>query len=435
MSEATRGLRRLVGARSGRGREFRGEGILWLEWLAKLRWVAIVAQVITLALSVNFLSHPVVVVPALLAVVGGLVVSNVYALAWLRHGEVEVRHLFVQLSLDVLALTVFFFAAGGPTNPFVVLYMIHVSMAALMMEARYAAALWALVIACYGAIHAWHLPLRMDDHVLSEGTLLRVAQIASFTVTVISSGVFVLGMASSLRSHRRRLLEARERAAAVDRLRAVGTLAAGAAHELNTPLSTIGLRLRRVGRRHEDEETVKDLDVIRAQLERCRRVVDQLLFGAGDPSASGIERAVLADLVRDGVRLWAGGSPIGVDLSDDSDGLVVELPRVAFTQALSNLLENARQAQEAVSEERPIRVRVAREGPTGVVTVTDRGCGLPERADRVGDPFFTTKPTGTGLGVYVARAVADAAGGGLELRPLENATEARWWFAEARRNP
>ena len=113
----------------------------------------------------------------------------------------------------------------------------------------------------------------------------------------------------------------------------------------------------------------------------------------------------------------------------------MELPRIAFTQAFTNLLENARQAQEAVSELRPIEVTLLRDGANGVISVVDHGCGLPDRPDRVGDPFFTTKPTGTGLGVYVARAVADAAGGGLVYRSLSNSTEARWWFAEARRSP
>ncbi len=428
-------LGRLAGGRARAAGEFRGEGTLWLEWLAQLRWVAIFAQVVTLGFSWNLLSYPVFVVPLLLAVIGGLVVSNVYALAWLRHGEVEQRQLFLQLGLDVVALTVFFVAAGGPTNPFTVLYLIHVSMAAVMMETRYAAWLWALVIGCYGIVQVWHLPLQLDRHALSATTLYRLGQVLSFTITVLSSGIFVLGMARSLRSHRRRLLEARERGAAVDRLRAVGTLAAGAAHELNTPLSTIGLRLRRLGRRHVDEETVKDLDVIRGQLERCRRVVDQLLFGAGDPSASGIEQGALSSFVQEAAVLWGRGSPIPVSVDDQSDGLMVELPRIAFTQAFTNLLENARQAQEAVSEFRPIEVTLLRDGANGVISVVDHGCGLPDRPDRVGDPFFTTKPTGTGLGVYVARAVADAAGGGLVYRSLSNSTEARWWFAEARRSP
>ena len=115
-------------------------------------------------------------------------------------------------------------------------------------------------------------------------------------------------------------------------------------------------------------------------------------------------------------------------------GFEVELPGVAFQQALINLLENAREAQESVSSFEPLEIRILREGTDGVVELADHGCGLPRQREQVGEPFFTTKPTGTGLGVFVARAVADGAGGGLQYLPRVPAgTVARWWFPEARR--
>ena len=77
-------------------------------------------------------------------------------------------------------------------------------------------------------------------------------------------------------------------------------------------------------------------------------------------------------------------------------------------------------------------VRVVREGEAGVVVVRDRGCGLPADKERIGEPFYTTKATGTGLGVFVARSVADGAGGGLRyVESHGNWTEARWWFPAA----
>ena len=112
----------------------------------------------------------------------------------------------------------------------------------------------------------------------------------------------------------------------------------------------------------------------------------------------------------------------------------VELPVVAFQQAFINLLENAREAQETVGSFAPLQVRVLRSGTDGVVELADEGCGLPPDSDQVGEPFFTTKASGTGLGVFVARAVADGAGGGLQYLPrIPAGTLARWWFPEARR--
>ena len=241
--------------------------------------------------------------------------------------------------------------------------------------------------------------------------------------------VFVSGLSIGFRERKELLLAAQARTARTDRLRSVGTLAAGAAHELNTPLSTIDLRIRRILRRDDTKETVADLTVMREQLERCNRVVNQLLIGAGDPSASEMEQRALGSLVEEGVSLWSKGSALGVNVEDKSDGLEVSVPRVAFVQALINLLENARHAQEAVDCVTPIVLRVLDDNSKGVVQVLDRGIGLPEQMSQVGEPFFTTKPTGTGLGVFVARAVADGAGGGLSFsRRNQGGTTVRWWF-------
>jgi signal transduction histidine kinase len=212
----------------------------------------------------------------------------------------------------------------------------------------------------------------------------------------------------------------------------VGTLAAGAAHELNTPLSTLGLRIRRIGRRHDDPETLRDLEVMHTQLDRCSRVVEQLLVGAGDPSASGLEPHDVLALVREGSTLWRKGSGVPVEI-DGTTGLFAEIPRIAFVQALINLLENAREAQEEAGRSDAVAVNVGLDEPFVVITIRDHGVGMPDGSDRIGEPFYTTKPTGTGLGVFVARAVADGSGGGLAYKPGDDGgTVARWWFPELR---
>lgn len=412
------------------------EGRLWLKWLVRLRWVAIIAQVLTVTVALRILDGPQVVL-ALLSLDAVLIAANLRALRRLaRDGTVSQRALVSQLGLDVAALTAFFVLAGGVANPFTILYLIHVAMGAVMLRRWYAVGLTGFVLACYGLLHLGSMPLHLDRHSLDAGTLQVLGNTLSFSITAVAVVGFVLGVASTLRWRSRQLLEARDRTARTDRLRSVGTLAAGAAHELNTPLSTMGLRIRRVARRHADDETTRDLHVVREQLDRCGLIVRQLLVGAGDPAASQIERRPLGELVREAVGMWSHGNPGDVRLQDGSVGLEVEVPRIAFTQALVNLLENAREAQVEAGCHEPIEVEVRRAGPAGVVTIRDRGCGLPSDADRVGDPFFTTKPTGTGLGVYVARAVADGSGGGLRYQKGHDfATEAIWWFPEAGAGP
>lgn len=410
------------------------EGKLWLTWLVRLRWLALFAQAVTLA----FVFHLLDGVPALavwgvtMAVLGALNAWTVGRMA--QTEEVPAMGVLGQLLTDVAALTAFFAVGGGPDNPFTTLYLVHVAMGAVMLPPRLAAVVAAAVLVGYSALLVGHLPLHVENHSLPAVVLLRLGHWIAFAITATSVAVFVVGISSSLRRRKEQLLDARDRTARTDRLRSVGTLAAGAAHELNTPLSTLSLRLRRIGRRHADPETVRDVEAMREQLERCSSIVQRLLVGAGDPSASDMERRELASMVEEAVRMWSKGTTLGVELRDESEGIEVELPGVAFQQALINLLENAREAQESVSRFEPLRIRILREGGEGVVELSDHGCGLPPRPDQVGEPFFTTKPTGTGLGVFVARAVADGAGGGLQYVPrVPTGTVARWWFPEARR--
>jgi two-component system sensor histidine kinase RegB len=404
------------------------EGALWLTWLVRLRWVAILAQTITLSL-VNRLFDAPWAVPVLVGVEILLVVANFASMRRVAdEHDVGQPFLFSQLLLDVCALTVFFVLGGGPDNPFTSLYLIHVAMGAIMLQPAWAAVLTGLVITAHGLLHAWHLPLHLERHSLGAEALTGVGAAVSISITAGTIGFFVLGLANTLRWRERLLLDARDRTARTDRLRSVGTMAAGAAHELNTPLATIGLRLRRVVRRHQDADTTNDLGVIRDQLDRCETIVRQLLVSAGDPAASELRVVAVHDLVEDAVALWSHGTRAAVTVTDTSEAATIAVPRAAFVQGLVNLLENAREAQEEAGRTPPIELILRAGSGRAEIVVRDHGSGLPPQPDRVGEPFFTTKSDGTGLGVYVARAVADGSGGGLRYEGGAGFTEAHWWF-------
>lgn len=413
--------------------EGRDEGTVWLQWLVRLRWLAILAQVVTLSFTVGVLDQAWIVIPALLGVVALLTGINGWTMSSLQDREVVAPEaLFGQLLVDVISLTVFFIAAGGPANPFVALYLVHVAMGSVMLRGGYSVGLAAIVAACYGLINFVHLPLHFDQHSLEPDTLLTLGRMVAFAISTFTIALFVAGLSSTSRQRNRLLLEARDRTARVDRLRSVGTLAAGAAHELNTPMATITLRLNRIGRRHIDSDTVKDVSAMRSQLERCTGIVNQLLFGAGDPTAAGMEQRELGALVDEGLRMWSRGTTLHVVHDDRSANQIVEVPPVAFTQALINLLENAREAQEEIDVHEPLAVLTDVNDGVAVVVIRDRGCGIGDNGDQIGDPFYTSKPSGTGLGVFVARSVADGAGGGLSyVAHPDGGTVARWWFPAA----
>ena len=415
------------------------EGTLWLTWLVRLRWVAIFAQVITLAFIFPLLAQ-LQLIGVWLAVVVALVAANGWAHRVLDRSvdePIAIRTVTGHLMFDVAALTIFFMIGGGTDNPFTSLYLVHVAMAGIMLPPRHAAGMAAWAFVCFSVLFVGAFPLDYAAHALPMAVLYPLGQGLAQLIASASVAVFVIGVASSLRRRREQLLEARERTARTDRLRSVGTLAAGAAHELNTPLSTIDLRLRRLERRHKEEpDSARDVQVAREQLARCTSIVQRLLVGAGDPAASDIEVRSLGDMVSEAVKLWEKSTNLGISIDDQTQGMRVELPGIAFQQALINLLENAREAQEEADCYDDLEIVIDRDAHHGIVRVLDRGIGLPDESDQVGEPFYTTKPTGTGLGVFVAQSVADGAGGGLRYeRRAKGGTMALWWFPEALRRP
>jgi len=180
---------------------------------------------------------------------------------------------------------------------------------------------------------------------------------------------------------------------------------------------------------------------MRAEVERCRRILSRMRVDAGDPAgeqfANVSVREILAECLGDG---QAGDRAVAVNVEDAAAGAVTALPRHAFRQALRGLVDNARQASPPGA---PVTLRVATQETTGagacrlVFEIADRGSGIPpELVARVGEPFFTTKPAGQGmgLGVFLARAIVERLGGGLSIRSAPGAgTTATLWLPVAGR--
>lgn len=318
--------------------------------------------------------------------------------------------------LDALRLTALLALTGGASTPLSAAYLVYVVLAALLVAPGWTAAVTLAAVAGYGSLFL-EVPPAHHHHDMR-------AHLVGMWVSVALVAPFVAGSIVMLRRALSRAAEqvelAREASQRDARLSTVGTLAAGAAHELATPLNTIAVAAGELGRHVQDRpECARDILLVQEQVARCRDILHQLAadVGAGmgelhQPTEVGdvLDAALAAlDLPDPGAALER------IELLGD-DALLdraVVLPVRLIAHVLSGLVKNALQASDGA-----VDLEARDEGGHLVLEVRDRGAGMPAAIlDRAREPFFTTKAPGqgTGLGLFVADSVARQLGGTLRL--------------------
>jgi len=381
-----------------------------LGWLVRLRWIALGAQCLSILPALRFDLLERERVPVFLAVVGALALLNTISWRQLRRGhEVAPIELGAQLFADIAALSALLALSGGAWNPLVPLLFFHAGLGALLLEGRVSLAFFWSLVACLAFVQAFgHVPPGLAD--------ARVAPAVLFPAQFLVAGVFWLfttWLSHTLEALQAQVHARREERGRIDRLRAVGALAAGLSHEFATPLNTAMLKLERLGRKPE-LETEPSLSEAREALARCGDILRQMAGSQLRPDGLRLEVADVADLVEQvcaGLRAEEPGVPLR--FSRERGAALVVLPAIAFTQAVLNLVENALEESTPTA---PVEVEVRATPERVEVVVRDHGPGWPAivRA-HLGEPFVTTRPAGVGLGLYFAYTLAETVGGALEL--------------------
>jgi two-component system sensor histidine kinase RegB len=386
-----------------------------LAWVVRLRWVAIAAQLLSIVPALEFQLLEPNMLPIFCAVVATLFVLNVGTWIALRRGSRGTpTQLFVQLGADILGLSALLIVTGGAWNPMVPILLVHSVLGALLLEGRLGLGFFGLLLASLLLIQSnSHIPPGLAG-VLVPATILFPAQI----VVVLVFWILTAWLSRTLDSLKIWFAEAQARKTRIDRLRAVGALAAGLSHEFATPLNTAQLRLSRLGRTRglEDDE---DLRTAIEELERCGDILRHMAGAQLHPDRLHLEVVDLDNLVR---QVCASIATVHDEatirfLGDGRGPKRVLVPTVAFSQALINLVDNSIESGGRDSE---VEIVVQRNGSRAELSVQDRGSGWPEVVRRhLGEPFVTTKPEGIGLGLYYVHSLAEAIGAELTLDDRE----------------
>jgi two-component system sensor histidine kinase RegB len=393
-----------------------------LAFYVRMRWLfaGLAVLAILLARLAFGVSLP---LPGLLSCVLVGLATNLYLALAGRRREASPAFLGAVLTFDTVLVTVGLALSGGAHNPFTAILLVYVVLAAVVLGSRWAFALAAIAIACFGALflvradadgHAHHAHMMgdaMDMHLYG--------MLVAFAATAALSSYLVTRVTRALALYERELEVARAHAERTERLAALTTLAAGAAHELGTPLGTIavvaGELEHRAASSPGSEALIDDARLIRAEIDRCRSILDQLSGAAGEGRGEVPLRVPIAEIVADVTSRLAESRArrLHVRVNEGVDS--IRVPKNAFVQVVLNLVTNA---FDASNDESAVDLVVDRREGLVSIEVVDRGSGMTEaELARAVEPFYTTKPEGRGmgLGLYLSRAVAEQLGGSLTV--------------------
>lgn len=390
-----------------------------LRQLVVMRNIAITAQTVTVLVAHKALGMALPLWGMGLTILALLLFNGV---TWRRLSSpqpVTDRELLFQLLVDVAALSALLAMAGGGTNPFIGMLLLPLAITAACLPWSHTWIVALVTVACYSLLVLFFHPLFEAGEEARYLQLLVAGMWVNYAVTAGMVAHFVARIALALRRSEHAFNSRRESELCSEHLARVGVLAAGAAHELAQPLSTVAVVVREMERNAAVDAELRDqLRSVAAQIRHCQETLGELLsYGRNSFEARGHGHAIaLDDFVRDVLDAFGARRPgVRVALQIETSGAAPSLPQdLALRQGLLNLLGNAADASAGSVE---VRVRWSADAMS--IAVRDRGPGFPPHLlERAGKLFVTTKAqgAGNGLGLALARTAVARLGGSLELR-------------------
>jgi two-component system sensor histidine kinase RegB len=412
-------------------------GRLRVRTLVTLRWLVVAgeAALLLVIMSMGFA----VPYPLCFAVVGAAAWVNLLTgVASPGQRVFGDREAAAQLSLDILQMSALVFLTGGTSNPFVLMLIAPVTLAAATLPLRPVLILGAMAGALSALLAFVFLPLPEAPG---------VAVVIPLSLRVGAALANIAGIALTAGYVRQAAVESARMALALDvtqavlareqRLSALGALAAAAAHELGTPLATISIVAKELAREAPTPAVKDDADLLVSQAERCRDILRRLTETPQAASDEVHERLSLRQLVHEVIEPHAGVKGVRVEaIVTGAKGMktpdIRRMPEI--THAFTSFVENA--VDFAASE---ILVSARFDAETISMEVRDDGPGFsPEVLAKLGEPYVTTRPgaegsrtghIGMGLGFFIAKTLLERTGALVTFqngRPHGAVVSARW---------
>ena len=414
-------------------------------WLLYLRWGAVLCQAVLIFAAYSYLeiAIPLIFVSTIIIFEAA---SNLFFTYLHRLKKVIPEWLFgLVMFLDIIFLTALLYYTGGPMNPFTFLYLVHIVVGAVLMRPSWSWSLTLFTVLCYGAffvldpemldclpfmlpggfiggadIQETCHPAIVEYTLLSDHMKLHLkGMLLAFAITAFFIIFFVGRIQKALEEHQQTLVSLEEERARSEKLAALATLSAGAAHEFSTPLSTIavaaGEMLHQLKDGKMDQGLIDDTQLIKDQVKACKNILYQMAADAGEHLGEALEKYSVDQVLQHALNEFSAEDQARISVENKAAAIAILVPFRTLVRTLKGLIKNGIDASPPASR---VYLRSFSDDFFLYFQVEDKGSGMDaETRTRASEPFFTTKKQGTGLGLglFLAQNVAEQFGGGLTI--------------------
>jgi two-component system sensor histidine kinase RegB len=397
-----------------------------LRTLVILRWVAVTGQIVAavVALRVYQLQFEVGLVALTIgaSVVANLVSSFVYP----QSRRLSEREASLMLVFDILQLGLLLYLTGGLNNPYALLMLAPVTIAATMLHLRSTVLVALLSMALLTLIAFWHIPILTPGGVpLELPALFRFGFWTALMIGVVFIAIYARQVTTEMHAMGEALLATQLALAREQKLTDLGGVVAAAAHELGTPLATIKLVSSEMMEELDDHPDLRaDAALIRSQADRCRDILHSM--GRAGKEDMHLRRAPLQTVVQEAAEPHlARGKTVRLSVAPDNDDDLrqpVINRRPEIIHGLRNLIQNAVDFAETA-----VDIEIRWTDRTILVRIEDDGPGFPPSViGRIGDPFMRRRRVdqdrarrpgyeGMGLGLFIAKTLLERSGAHLSF--------------------
>ncbi len=325
---------------------------------------------------------------------------------------------FIQLLVDLICLSTVFYFSGGANNPFVSYFLVPICICAATLSGTYTLAIASVSVLSYSLLLFFHIPLPIlspHHHQADNSINLHVLGMwLNFFISACLITYFIVKMARDLRAQEAQLNRWREDQLRDEQVMAVATLAAGTAHELGTPLSTMKLLLSELRDEYSELKPLqKDLQLLQEQVNLCANTLRELVATAEQTKDGQMPEENIADYCTTLIERWKIMRPdviASINLVDNQANRTAQFhPTIA--QAIINLLNNAADASPE-----DIEINIHWDAKNIQWIIKDRGPGIDEDiTSHLGKSFISTKTKGLGIGLLLTQATINRYGGTVSL--------------------